>query len=108
MNFDYIELSKEEIQRLCQIAKAPNGLPSGTNEKKLMEYRFIARNWYHVQSEDGERKMEPVSVIEPKGEEYLRYYRRKRKDLLWSNGLQIINLILALIAAITGIIAVLD
>lgn len=63
MNFDYIELTEDECAWLRQLADAPKGLPSGPNEKNLMEYRFITRNWYHVQSEDGDRKMEPISVI---------------------------------------------
>lgn len=86
MNFDYIQLSKEEIQRLRQLAEAPNGLDSGPNEKNLMEYRLITRNWYHVQTEDGAHKSEAVSVITSDGRNYLTYVstlkRARRKEHL--------------------------
>ena len=86
MNFDYIVLTKEEIQRLHQLDEAPNGLDSGPNEKNLMEYRLITKNWYHAQTEDGDRKLEPVSIITEEGKMYLNYTsslkRNQRKGRL--------------------------
>lgn len=100
MDFEYIALTRKEYKRLKQLSRSPSGLPSESNESGLMNNHFITRNRYGS-------NQDARSVITQEGRNYLLYRRQKRKDWFWNKGLQILNLFLALIAAVTGIIALL-
>lgn len=107
MDFEYITLTRKEFKRLKQLSCSPSGLPSKPNESGLINNRLITINRYGSHNPDAACLPAAISAITQEGRNYLLYRRQKRKDWFWNKGLQILNLLLALIAAVTGIIALL-
>lgn len=105
MDFEYIVLTRKELRRLHALAKAPHGLDSSHDEARLMNNKLISRTRYGSQDGSSNIPLSIVSSIEERGKQYLIYRKNKRRQWWWNNGLQIVNLLLALIAAVTGIIA---
>lgn len=105
MNFEYIILTRKALKRLRKLDKSPNGLTPTPDEAELMNNKLITRNRYGSPDGSSGVALTTVSRIDERGKQYLIYLKNKRKQWWWSNGLQLINILLALIAAATGIIA---
>lgn len=105
MNFECIVLTRKELQRLRKLAKSPRGLDSTPDETELMNQRLITRTRYGSPDSNSAILLSTISNISDDGRKYLLYRKNKRRQWWWSNGLQLINILLALIASVTGIIA---
>lgn len=105
MDFEYIILTRKARKRLRKLNKLPNGLTPTPDEAELMNNKLITRNRYGSPDGNNGAPLTTVSRIDERGKQYLIFLKNKRKQWWWNNGLQLGNLLLALIAAVTGIIA---
>lgn len=108
MSFKYITLTRKEYARLKKLAKSSSGLPTAPHEAALVNNRLISRTRYGAPQSDEETPYAVISSITQEGKNYLLYRKQNRRDWWWSKGFQILNLFLALIAAASGIIALLQ